>query len=141
MGSQSLLKRKKFDSSQDLKLMNNISPVRMLKQFRVALYTRQILIAKSMLKIFLVFHYQRQTFIFDNRTRKLGTKIIAGTKYIEEGVINSGVRYHNEIFRAIENFSKYSVTAKKYTQLFFQKISRRNQAKFSLANWRDVNSN
>ena len=91
----------------------------MLIQYRVALYTRQI------------FNYKKQafenisgiplptaTFYFHNRTRKLVNKIIASrtrklvnkiiarTKYIEQGVINSGVRYHNEILRANETLSQ-----------------------------------
>ena len=58
-------------------------------------------------------------FHFYNWTRKLVNKINARTKYIEQGVINSGVRYHNEILRANETLSKSPVTAKKYTKLTF----------------------
>ena len=65
--------------------MNNISPVRMLKQFRVQLYTKQIFNCKKHAKNISGFPLPTANFYFHNRTRKLGNKIIAGTKYIEEG--------------------------------------------------------
>ena len=49
-GIQSLLQSLNFDSSHDLKLMNNILPVRILIQYRFALYIRQI------------FNYKKQAF-------------------------------------------------------------------------------
>ena len=92
---------KRFDSSHDLKLRNNILLVRMLIQYRVALYTRQIFnYKKQAFKNISGIPLQTGNFCFHNRTKKLVNKIIARTKYIEQGVINSGVRYHNEILRA-----------------------------------------
>ena len=112
--------RKKFDSSHDLKLMNIILPVRILIQYRVTLYTRQIFnYKKQAFKNISGIPLPTANFYFHNRTRKLVNKTIARTKYIEQGVINSGLRYHIEILRANETLLKSSVTAKKHTKLTF----------------------
>ena len=86
----------------------------MLIQYRVVLYTRQIFnYKKQAFKNISGIPLPTANFYFYNWTRKLVNKIIARTKYIEQGVINSGVRYHNEILRANETLSKSSVIAKK----------------------------
>ena len=115
---------------------NNILPVRLLIQYRVALYTRQI------------FKYRKQAFknnsgiplptanfYFYNWSRKLTNKIVARSQYLEYGVINSGVRYYNEISKSNETLSKSSGTVKKrYKAQFFWKKNSRTQTKFNSAN-------
>ena len=100
----------------------------------------KILITKNKhLKTFLAFHYQRPTFVFTIGQKKIVNKIIARTKYIEQGVINSDVRYHNEILRANETLSKYSVTAKQiYKALFLEKFKKvPGQFQFGQLTWRE----
>ena len=64
----------------------------MLMQYRVALYTRQIFnYKKQAIKSFSGNPLPTANFHFHNRTRKLVDKMIARTKYIEQGVMNSGI--------------------------------------------------
>ena len=89
-------------------------------------------IASKRLKLILVSPFQRQNFIFiigpDNNN------IVPRCKYLERGVIDSFVRYHNEISTAKQT-SKSSSNAKKDKALFFGKHP--DQFQFNQLMWRD----
>ena len=115
----------------------------MLIQYRVALYTRRIFnYKKQAFKNISGIPLPRANFYFHNRTRKLVNKIIARTKYIEQGVINSGVRYHNEILKANETLSKSCNCQKTYQAHFLEKFKKDpGQIQFDQLTWREFKFN